>query len=265
MKIQSSIFLAGLLSFGVVQAAQAETKLRGEVYCFPAKDVRNIIDNLNGIEDSRRDIVDVANINEKSRFLIKDNGGWPERFFLRTEVGEFDVPIEKPSGKTPTFLETTLAHAHGDICISDKSRIGRPENKEGLYFEMGLSPLFHNQSGQHDMAELVKGTNDARKFYKQIIPAAVRIFMPETKHLAVRYDDRRSTSQVFALVNGKEVKLEPVFYNEMHIVSFKTLEDLGASAFIIKGGAYKLQPTVSIKVMKRFGWGDDTYETTAAN
>ena len=265
MKIQSTLIFASLILFGGASTAHAENELRGEVYCFPANDVRKIMDNLNRVEDSYRNIVDVANIHEKSRFLIKDGGGWPERLFLRTEAGEFDVPIEKPSGATPTFLETTLEHADGDICISDKSRIGRPKNKEGLYFEMGLAPLFHNQSGQHDVAELVEGTDEARKFYKQIIPAAVRMFMPETKHLAVRYDDRRTTSQIYALVNGEEVKIEPVFYNEMHIVPCETLEELGASAFIIKGGAYKLQPTVSIKVMKRFGWGDDTYETAAAN
>ena len=151
MKIQSSIILAGLLSFSVIGTAHAESKLRGEVFCLPAKDVPKLVKKLNEVEAKHRDIVDVS---LEPKFLIKDGGGWPERFFIRTDTSELDVPVEKPSGNTPTFLKTAMDNSDGDVCVADKARANRPENDEGLYFEMGLSPLFHNRSGRHDMAEL---------------------------------------------------------------------------------------------------------------
>ena len=254
MKIQISIILAGFLSFSTFGTAQAEPKLRGEVFCFPAKDVPKIVSNLNEVEESRRDIVDVA---LQPKFLIKDGGDWPERFFIRTETSEIDVPIEKPSGYTPTFLDVAINNASGDVCVADKARASRPETDEGLYFEMGLSPLFHNRSGRHELAELQEGTKDGKKFYKKMIPGAVRMFMPDTKYLAIRYDDLRLTSEVFASVGGAEVALAPELYKDMHVVSYKDLKTMGAEALIIKGGAYQLQPTVSVKTMKRFGWGED--------
>jgi len=254
MKIQSSLILASLLSLGGFSTAQAETKMRGEVFCFPAKDVPKIVESLNEVDASRRNIVDVS---LAPKFLIKDGGTWPERFFIRTETSEIDIPVEKPSGDTPTFFDVAINHSQGDICVADKARANRPEYDEGLYFEMGLSPLFHNRSGQHELAELKEGTKDGKKFYKKMIPAAVRMFMPDTKYLAIRYDDFRLTSQIFANIDGQEVKLEPKLYKDMHVISFRDLKDLGSEALIIKGGAYQLQPTVSVKTMKKFGWGED--------
>jgi len=258
MKLRLSICLASLISINLVSIAHAETNVRGEVFCFPAKDVPKIVNNLNAVDESRRDVVDVS---LEAKFLIKDGGDWPERFFIRTKTSEIDLPIEKPSGATPTFLETAMKHSQGDICVTDKTRAHLPENDEGLYFEMGLSPLFHNRSGRHELSELKEGTKDGKSFYKKMIPAAVRMFMPDTKYLAVRYDDLRLTSQVFASVNGQEMSLSPEIYKDMHVVSFKDLEELGAETLIIRGGAYQLQPTVSVKTMKRFGWGEDADET----
>jgi len=139
--------------------AQAAEKLRGDVFCFPAKDVPKIVDSLKAVKEDRRDIVDV-DVNPK--FLIKDGGDWPERFFLRTDSAEIDIPVEKPSGLTPTFISKAYTHPESDICVADKARADRSENDEGLYFEMGLSPLFHNTSGTHDMAELKEGTIKSR-------------------------------------------------------------------------------------------------------
>jgi len=262
MKLKSSIGLALLISFGGFGIAQAETKLRGDIFCFPAEDVPKLVKKLGEVDDSRRNIVDVS---LKPKFLIKDGGTWPERFFIRTASGEIDVPIEKPSGATPSFLEAAINHSEGDVCVADKARANRPEHDEGLYFEMGLSPLFHNRSGRHDLAELKEGTKDGKSFYKKMIPAAVRMFMPDTKYLAVRYDDFRTSSQIFASINGAETALQPELYKDMHVLSYKELEALGAQALIIKGGGYQLQPTVGVKTMKRFGWGEDTDESDNKN
>jgi len=151
--------LAGLLAAMVIpQMAAAETKLRGEIFCFPAKDVPKIVDNLKEVSKARR-----------------------------------DVAVVKPSGYTPTFIDKVYANKDSDVCVADKTRAARPEYDEGLYFEMGLSPLFHNNSGRHDMAELKEGTKDGKRFYKKMIPAAVRLFMPDTDYLAIKYDDMRLT------------------------------------------------------------------------
>lgn len=239
--------------------ALAADKLRGDVFCFPAKDVPKIVDNLKEVDEDRRDIVDV-NINPK--FIIKDGGDWPERYFLRTETQEVDIPVEKPSGLTPSFIQQVYAHPDSDVCVADKSRALRPEYDEGLYFEMGLSPLFHNRSGRHEMKELKEGTKDGKKFYKKMIPSVARMFMPDTDYLAIKYDDMRlDNAQIFALIAGREVPLTSELYKEMHVISFEDLNDMDATALIIKGGAYHLQPTVSVKTMKRFGWGQEEDDT----
>lgn len=256
MKIYFTFVTASLLM--MPNLAFAADKLRGDVFCFPAKDVPKLVDKLGEVKQERRDVVDV-DINPK--FLIKDKGDWPERFFLRTGSTEIDIPIEKPSGLTPTFLEHTYANPQSDICVADMARADRPENDEGLYFEMGLSPLFHNRSGVHDMSELKEGTEDGKRFYKKMIPAAVRMFMPDTNYLAVNYDDLRvSGAEIYARVNDKEVPLRAELFKEKHVISFKELKDMGASALIVKGGSYSLQPTVSVKTMKRFGWGEEKDE-----
>ena len=111
------------------------------------------------------------------------------------------------------------------------------------------------------MTELKEGTKDGKSFYKKMIPAAVRMFMPETNYLAVNYDDLRvSGAEIYARVDGKDIPLTAELYKEKHVVSFKQLKDMGANALIVKGGAYSLQPTVSVKTMKRFGWGPEEDE-----
>jgi len=257
MKARLTILTLSLLATSHIAAA--EDKLRGEIFCFPAKDVPKLIDKLGEVKANRRDIVDV-DINPK--FLIKDGGAWPERFFLRSAVSEIDIPVQKPSGLTPTFVEKVYAHKDSDICVADKTRADRPEYDEGLYFEMGLSPLFHNNSGRHEIAELKEGTKDGKTFYKKMIPAAVRMFMPDTDYLAVKYDDLRvSNAEIFARVGEDDIPLRVELYKEMHVISLETLKDMGASALIVEGGAYHLQPTVSVKTMKRFGWGQEEDDT----
>lgn len=239
----------------VPQFANASDKFRGEVFCFPAKKVPMLVDKLREVKTDRRDVVDV-DINPK--FLIKDGGDWPERFFLRTKTAEINVPIEKPSGHTPTFLDKVSENPLSDICVEDLARANRPKYDEGLYFEMGLSPLFHNRSGLHDISELEEGAKDGKAFYKKMIPGAVRIFMPDTNYLAVNYDDFRvSGAELFAQVNGEEIPVDAELFKEKHVISFRQLKEMGANALIIRGGAYSLQPTVSVDTMKRFGWGQE--------
>jgi len=255
-----TLWTTAIIAIGSVlssTSAQAKSDLRGETFCFPAKKVPKLVKKLGKVDDSRRDVVDVA---LKPKFLIKDGGVWPERFFIRTKSEEIDIPIEKPSGLTPTFLDVVATNSSGDICVTDKTRADRPESDEGLYFEMGLSPLFHNKSGQHALTELQEGAKDGKKFYKKMVPGAVSMVMPDTEYLSVRYDDFRLESQIYASIDGREVELSAEPFKDTHVISLEDLEDMGAQALIVKGGAYQLQPTVSVKLMKRFGWGEDAEE-----
>jgi len=53
----SVILLSILLMPGL---ASASDKLRGDVFCFPAKDVPRLVDNLKEIKQDRRDIVEIG-------------------------------------------------------------------------------------------------------------------------------------------------------------------------------------------------------------
>lgn len=254
----SMIFWMGVPSLAQAQDQaqdQADTDLRGEVFCFPAKSVPKLVDRLGKIKSTKRDVVDVS---LKPKFLIKDGGDWPEQFYL-AQQGQIvtNLPFSTQTGDVPNFISAVRANPKTDICVKDKSRAMRPKDDEGLYFEMGLSPLFHNRSGVHPIDELLEGTKDGKSFYKKMIPAALRPLMPDTKYLAVRYDDFAKTADLFARIGDKDVPLKPQLHKDMHVISYKALKDMGAAALIVRGGPYQLQPTVSVKTMKRFGWGQD--------
>lgn len=230
-----------------VQTASAEVA-RGNPYCFPAKGIGNMVERINNVDADRRDIVDVT---VAPKFLIRDNGPWPERFFIRNNDEEFDVEVQKPSGQTPDFVALAKTHERGEVCVADSARADLPASDESLYFEMGLAPLFKNTSGRHDIAELKEGARDGKTFYSQMAPAALRIFTPATNSFAVKYETETLTPQIFVLTETGEVEIPSEYYREMHIVTLDQIEDLNATALIVKGGAYALQPTPSVETMKR--------------
>jgi hypothetical protein len=239
--------------FNATSAAADKTKKRGEIFCFPAKSVPKIVDEIAQVKEKYRDVVDVT-IDPK--FLIKDGGVWPDRFYLAkgSEVVT-ELPFSKEDGRVPNFMSSVRAAPDSDICVEDPTRADRPFDDEGLYFEMGLSPFFHNTTGQHSMKELEKGTKDGKKFYKKMIPDVFAFLMPDTDYLAVKYDDPKTVLQAFAFVNGEEVALSSVRHKDFDVLSCEDLEDMNATALIIKGGPYQLQPVPSPKTMRRFGWG----------
>ncbi len=238
----SAVFVS--LAAPAVFAEQA----RGNPYCFPAKGIGNLVERINSVDADRRDVVDVT---VAPKFLIRDNGPWPERFFIRNNDEEFDVPVMTPSGETPGFVALAKTHERGEVCVTDSARADLPVSDESLYFEMGLAPLFKNTSGRHDLGELKEGAKDAKIFYKKMVPAALRIFTPDTDSFAVKYEAEIAAPQIFALTDAGEVEIPSVAYRDMHVVTFDQIEDLDAAALIIKGGDYALQPTPSVDVMKR--------------
>lgn len=247
------------VSYGAASCAFAEGEdLRGETFCFPAKDVPKLIDDLAKIKPERRDVVDVR---LKQRFIIKDAGVWPDRFYLAKD-GDIvtELPFSKETGAVEDFIPAVRARPDTDICVDDPTRAARPKDDEGLYFEMGLSPLFKMPTGRHDFAELKEGAADGKKFYKKMLPRAVAFLMPDTDYFAIRMVDRDALPTAFAsnAAGEKPLTLEP--FKDMWVLSLDDIADMAADALIIRGGAYDLQPVPSPKTLRRFGWGDATNE-----
>lgn len=235
---------------GTSSAAYAgDVKLRGETFCYPAKDVPKIVGELAKVKPKRRDIVDVR---LNPRFIIKDGGVWPEKFYL-AKAGEIvtDIPFSRATGAVPTFIEAASARPDTDICIDDPTRAHLPPD-EGLYFEMGLAPLFKTTNGQHSIAELREGAKDAKKFYKKMVPDIVSIFLPDPEYFAIRMADRTAVPTAFANTGHSEVALPLVAVNDMWVVSLNDITDNQAKSLDVRGGAYDLQPVPSPKILRKF-------------
>jgi len=242
----------------IASPAVAAEDLRGETFCFPAKDVPKLIKKLNEIEEKRRNVVDVR---LEPRFIIKDGGVWPDRFYLAKD-GEIvtEMPFSRETGAVPNFIEAATARPDTDICVDDPTRAERPADDEGLYFEMGLSPLFHNETGQYTLAELKEGAKDGKKFYKKMLPGAAALFMPDTDHFAVRMEAQDTKPTVAALTSSGETPLTLEVVKDMWVVSLDEIKNLEATGMVVRGGDYALQPVPSAKTLRRFGWGDATDE-----
>jgi hypothetical protein len=246
---------AGLCGFSA--AAQADTpELRGETFCFPAKDVPKLVDELAKVKPKRRNIVDVR---LEPRFIIKDGGVWPEKFYLAKDNAVVtDLPFSSETGAVPDFIDAVFARPDTDICVDDPTRATRPATDEGLYFEMGLSPLFKLTSGEHSFAELKEAAKDGKSFYKKMLPDVVAMFMPDTDYFAIKMIDRAAVPSAFAKTEAAQTALPLEQVKDMWIVGLDDIEDSGASSLIISGGAYDLQPVPSPKTLRKFGWGDAT-------
>lgn len=226
--------------------------LRGETYCYPAKHAAKTIRAISSIKAERKDIVAV---NMKPQFLIYDNGSLPDRYYIVDQGQNLDFTVNA-NGQVPDFIEkVSQAGDDADLCIDDPARAGLSNDDESLYFEMGLTPFYKNRSGRHDMAELAEGTKDGKSQYKKMIPAAARIFMPDTRCLHIKYDKQDTPPQIMASVGGELLPIETEYYNEGYVLHFDDLIKMDAEALIIQGGSYKLSPVPSVKTMKRFGIG----------
>jgi len=254
MKYAILPFAVTVLS-GAASCAFADTpKLRGETFCFPAKDVPKLVSELAEVKPKRRNIVDVR---LQPRFIIKDDGVWPDKFYLAKD-GKLvtDLPFSRETGAVPSFIAAATARPDTDICVDDPTRADRPEDDEGLYFEMGLSPLFKSTPGTHSLAELKEACEDGKKFYKKMLPGAIAIFMPDTDYLGIRPVDRTAVPTAFAVKGDMRTPVALEQVKDMWVASLDDIEDAGAASLVIEGGAYDLQPVPSPKTLRRFGLGD---------
>lgn len=246
------------LSTALAAPALAAEDLRGETFCFPAEDVPKLIEELAEVDEDRRDVVDVR---LEPRFIIKDGGVWPDRFYLAEDgMVVTELPFSRETGAVPSFIEAATARPDTDICVDDPTRADRPADDEGLYFEMGLSPLFHNETGEYTLDELEEGAKDGKKFYKKMLPGVVAMFMPDTDYFAVKMEEIGAKPVVTAVTERGEVALAMEAVKDMWIVSLDDIEDLDATGMMVRGGKYGLQPVPSPKTLRQFGWGDATGE-----
>ncbi|MEP1229138.1 MAG: hypothetical protein ABJG88_00535 [Litorimonas sp.] len=236
-------------------AAQTDDGKRGEVFCFPTKSVPKIVNRINAVGVDRRDVVDVR---LDPKFLIKDGGVWPDAFYLAKDGQPImDMPFSREDGRVANFLEAVALEPNSDICVVDPTRADKSEDDEGLYFEMGLSPVFLKATGEHNIEDIKKGSRDAKSFYKKMIPAPLRLLMPDTNYLAVKYKDPKflvdnARPEIFARVDGSDIELDYERHKDMFIVSGKNLRKMGASMLVVSGGEYDLQPVPSLSMIRRF-------------
>jgi hypothetical protein len=254
------------LSLMVNVSAQADDfnrdAVRGETYCFPTQFAIETVGKLKGADADKKDVVAPP---LTPRFRIFDGGVMPTRYFIKGEQ-EIDFTIA-PSGATPDFMtKVERAEKDSEICITDPTRIGRPGDDEGLYFEMGLTPEFKNTSGIYKMEELKEGTDDGKSLYKKMIPAVARMFMPSTDHLSLRYEAEGTPFQAVAYKDGKALpSIKSEIYNEAYVFDLDDLEDMGADTLKISGGPYTLSPVPSIKTMKKYDIGEKKIYTQNEN
>ena len=228
----------------------AEDNMRGALFCYPIKKIHKILDNLEALDAKYKNVIDI-NVNPK--FIIKDGGSFPEQFFLRFDNKIIDVPVDKTNGATPTFLTKTYKYPKSEACILDPHRSKRPKYDEGLYFEMGLSPFFINNSGYHDIAELEKGARDGKRFYREMILSPFKVFMPNTDHFAIHNKNFLAGGPpIFAKTSSGLSKIKPTFYDGLFLVSLRELRTIKAEGLIINAESYDIKPIVSIKYLKRF-------------
>ncbi len=264
MKFFYSVILA--MTVLSAQSAQANEfsddydsdSVRGEVYCIATKFAAELIEKLANADASKTDVVESQ---LAPRFKIFDGGELPERYFVRADKNdktstERDMLITA-DGRVPEFLQlVSAAPKDSALCISDKARIGRPGDDEGLYFEMGLTPKFKNVSGVYTVAELREGTKDGKSLYKKMIPAIARLFMPDTDHLSLRYDSAKTAVQITAYKDGAALPaITTEFYDEAYVFDLDDIRDMDADRLEIKGGAYQLSPVPSVKTMRKYGMG----------
>ena len=129
----------------------------------------------------------------------------------------------------PNFIEAAIARPDTDICVDDPTRAEKPADDEGLYFEMGLSPLFKSTPGQHSLAELEEAAKDGKSFYKKMLPGALAVFMPDTDYFAIKMVDRKAVPMAKALSGEDEKSLELEAVNDMWVVSLDDIEDFEAT------------------------------------
>ena len=149
----------------------------------------------------------------------------------------------------------------GELCVDDPTRVGLPMDEDGVSFSVDFEVRYKQTDGVHMIDELKDGTKDGKSYYKKIVPAPVRLFLPKFDHVTITPEIENAALIIKAQMD--DAILPGLTVEEFHgsyVVDVDELENLGADRLVIQGGAYYMEPTPSIKAMKKFMRGDEDKE-----
>lgn len=254
MKHLLSAFLSTMFILPATAFADTEPdETRQELECRPAKDVVRFLNRFDGIGPQHRDVV---NAHIVGAFQVLDDGSWPERMFFRANEMETALAIT-PEGKVPDFERIKTLPKDGELCVQDPSRVGHPKQDSGLSFSVDFELLFNELDGLHSLDEIVKASKDAKKFYNQMAPKAFRFMVPKMDHLTIYSDNEADEFTITALKAGAVLpNLVTESFRTASVISLDHLKKIGADSLKITG-PYKMEPSPSIKAMKKFMRDED--------
>lgn len=235
------------------QDADAAVELREETRCFPAKGIRDFVGRFDSLEASKRDTIDVF---FEPEIVIKDEGTYPDRYFLKQDDAEIDLPINE-EGEVPNFVEVVKNSAEtAEICVQDKARAGTPVDQTGFNFSLPMSIRHIKADGTYDLATLEDGLKDGKSFYKKMVGGAMALLVPKMTHILIIYEEDTTSPQIQALNGEAELEgLKSELFQGAYVVKYKDLKKMGATHLQISGGEHSVAPVPSIKTMKKFGIG----------
>lgn len=216
------------------------------IECMPAKDFVKILGKLSMLKEDKTDTVSMV---PKMLFKVNDGGALPERVFFRHMNAETPFHINT-QGVVTDFVRIKDMHKDGEMCLQDKTRIDAPEDSDGLELNIDMDLSFHNTSGVHSLAELKDGLDDGRAHIKNIVPAMMRFMIPKFTHLSVTTENGKPRQIRSYNDDGEVSGLNISVVENMQMIEYAQLQDLGADSLHITGGPYTLGPTPDPKDMK---------------
>ncbi len=250
--IMMKIFTATLVGLMAVSALTApafanevEDKAAG-INCMPAKDFVKLLGRLDKLDASKKDTVGMEPV---MMFEATDGGALPSRVFFRHKGAETPFQITA-DGLVPDFTNVKNMDKKGDMCLQDKTRIGVPEDENGLELDIEMDLIYHNKTGVYSMAELADGLKDGRSHIKKIVPAPIRLLIPKFTYLEIITEEGVDLD-ISAMKNGAAIPgLDVINVEDSRAIEFAQLERLGADSLKITSGAFTLGPTPSPDDMK---------------
>lgn len=224
--------LAACLFFSMCEAAFAKDEMPEN--CVAADEMIKVLDKFNSKKASRIDTVAAVPsmaVTPPVQRIYFENGE-TRLDLVKNHIGAFDLrPL---------------------MGRSREGRLCRPLPATPIDVEINMRFAFKNAGGTHSIDELKDGQNDGRWLMQRVAPVPVRMMIPKFSHLAVQpLNGPVETLKIVPMKAGQPLgplALEPL--KNSLLFSRKQLEEMGADAISITGGAYQLRPSPSPKKLK---------------
>lgn len=242
--------LAALL-LGVATSANAEetSKPSGEEFCFPAGEIKSTIDKFDSLKPEKRDTVgpDLT-----LTFELEEGEIMPKRVELRDEDAVIPVRFDEKNHSIGFIDQLRAVSNAADFCIVDPARADRAEDDRGFSVDINMGVRFKETPGTHPLSQIEDGMKDGRSHYKKMA-GAMGFMVPKFDYIAVAGDNDATPPRLWATANGVDLA-EPEFelYDGARMVSFKTLEKMGADGVRIEDGYYQMSPSPDAKTVAKF-------------